>query len=80
MLELERKNWTCMRSEVGNNKHTGALTDWIASPFAGKTDMQILMFIFQEMRPHRGAEPPLKDKVWELIKRCWAREASDRPG
>lgn len=42
--------------------------------------MQILKLISQGMRPPRRGEPPLNDKAWELIQRCWAQEASERPG
>ena len=49
-------------------------------PFAGKTDMQIMMHILQKERPPRRDEPPLSDKAWELIQRCWVEEASERPG
>lgn len=48
-------------------------------PFADKTDMQIMKLIFQGTRPPRREEPPLDDKAWELIQRCWA-EALERPG
>jgi hypothetical protein len=49
-------------------------------PFAGKTDMQILKLISQGMRPPRRDEPPLNNETWELIQRCWAQDALERPG
>ena len=48
-------------------------------PFFGKTEMQILKLIFQGARPPRRDKPPLNDNAWELIQRCWATEASERP-
>jgi hypothetical protein len=31
------------------------------------------------LHPPRLNEPPLSDETWELIRSCWAREASNRP-
>ena len=30
-------------------------------------------------RPPRLDKPPLSDKAWKLIKRCWVKEAVRRP-
>ena len=30
-------------------------------------------------RPPRLDKPPLSDKAWKLIKRCWVKEAMRRP-
>ena len=30
-------------------------------------------------RPPRLDKPPLSDKAWKLIKRCWVKEAARRP-
>ena len=42
--------------------------------------MQIMKLIFDGTRPLRRDAPPLNDNAWELIQRCWAENASERPG
>ncbi|KAF8730341.1 hypothetical protein AX14_005640 [Amanita brunnescens Koide BX004] len=51
-----------------------------AMPFAGKTEMIIVKHHAQGLHPRRLQEPPLSDEAWELIRSCWTRKPSDRPG
>ncbi|KAF8328471.1 kinase-like domain-containing protein [Amanita rubescens] len=48
-------------------------------PFKGMNELQIARLICQGKRPPRMDEPPLSDKAWRLIKRCWMKEAVRRP-
>jgi hypothetical protein len=41
--------------------------------------MRIRKLVAQGKRPPRLEVPPLSDKAWKLIKRCWANEAVRRP-
>ena len=34
----------------------------------------------RKAQPPRLDSPPLSDEAWQLIRSCWAREASERPG
>jgi len=48
-------------------------------PFAYRNDGQILALIFRGELPPRLDLPPLGDEVWDVIQRCWMREATKRP-
>ncbi|KAF8325732.1 kinase-like domain-containing protein [Amanita rubescens] len=48
-------------------------------PFAGKTDLQILGLHDRGEQPPRPHHPPLSDGVWDMIQRCWGRDALKRP-
>jgi hypothetical protein len=50
-----------------------------AVPFEGMHEFKIAKHVSGGMRPPRMYEPPLIDKAWKLIKRCWASEAIRRP-
>ena len=49
-------------------------------PFAGKTDIQIMKLHSRRVHSPRLDFPPLSDEAWELVRSCWVREASKRPG
>jgi hypothetical protein len=40
---------------------------------------QIMKLVSQGERPPRLDKPPLSDKAWKLIERCWVKEAVRRP-
>ncbi|KAF8734663.1 hypothetical protein AX14_003174 [Amanita brunnescens Koide BX004] len=48
-------------------------------PFQGTNEFQIMRLISRGKRPPRLEKPPLSDRAWKLIKRCWAKEAVRRP-
>ncbi|KAF8329633.1 kinase-like domain-containing protein [Amanita rubescens] len=48
-------------------------------PFAYRNDGQILALIFRGELPPRLDLPPLGDETWDVIQRCWMREAAKRP-
>ena len=48
-------------------------------PYAGKTDLQIFSLHFRGEQPPRLDHPPLSDGGWDVIQRCWGREALKRP-
>jgi hypothetical protein len=48
-------------------------------PFQGMNEIQIVKLVSRGKRPPRIDKPPLSDKAWKLIKRCWAKEAARRP-
>ena len=48
-------------------------------PFQGTNEIQIVRLVSRGKRPPRLDEPPLGDKAWKLIKRCWVKEAVKRP-
>lgn len=50
-----------------------------AIPFEGVHEIQIMKNVSKGKRPPRMDKPPLSDKAWNLIKRCWAKEAVRRP-
>ena len=49
-------------------------------PFAGKTDLQMFKIHSRGDQPPRLDHPPLSDGGWDVIQRCWEREALKRPG
>ena len=77
----------CLYYEVMKNKrttdtsaeHRNAQIHYDAIPFANKNGMQIMALLARGLHPPRQNEPPLSDGTWELIRSCWAREASNRP-
>ena len=50
-----------------------------AVPFEGVHEFQVARHVSSGKRPPRLNKPPLSDKAWKLIKRCWASEAIRRP-
>ncbi|KAF8324830.1 kinase-like domain-containing protein, partial [Amanita rubescens] len=48
-------------------------------PFQGTNEIQIVRLVSRGKRPPRLDKPPLSDKTWKLIKRCWVKEAVRRP-
>ncbi|KAM6501328.1 Protein kinase-like domain containing protein [Amanita muscaria] len=51
-----------------------------AIPFEDVPYVQLMKQVTRyRKRPDRIGEPPLGDKAWKLIKRCWIHEASRRP-
>ena len=48
-------------------------------PFEGVHEIQIVKNVSRGKRPPRMDKPPLSDKTWNLIKRCWVKEAVRRP-
>jgi serine/threonine protein kinase len=48
-------------------------------PLQDMNEIQIVRLISRGKRPPRLDKPPLSDKAWKLIKRCWAKEAARRP-
>lgn len=47
-------------------------------PFQGVNVIQIAKLVSRGKRPPRLDKPPLSDEAWELIKRCWVKEAERR--
>ncbi|KAF8335275.1 kinase-like domain-containing protein [Amanita rubescens] len=48
-------------------------------PFQGTKEIQIVRLVSRGKRPPRLDKPPLSDRAWKLIKRCWVKEAVRRP-
>ncbi|KAF8351893.1 kinase-like domain-containing protein, partial [Amanita rubescens] len=48
-------------------------------PFKGFGEAQIIRSVTTGKRPPRLQAPRLTDAAWNLIQRCWAMEASNRP-
>ena len=48
-------------------------------PFEGVPVLQLATDVLGGKRPRPMDKPPLGDKAWKLIKRCWASEVIRRP-
>ncbi|KAF8351860.1 kinase-like domain-containing protein [Amanita rubescens] len=53
----------------------------VGLPFVGldAQRIQIVKLVSRGKRPPRLDKPPLSDRAWKLIKRCWVKEAVRRP-
>ena len=74
----------CLFYEVSRNKHADTCTElpqihYDSVPFAGKTDLQILGLHARGEQPPRPNHPSLSDGAWDMIQRCWGRDALKRP-
>ncbi|KAF8335270.1 kinase-like domain-containing protein [Amanita rubescens] len=48
-------------------------------PLQGMNEIQIVKHVSRGKRPPRLDKPPLSDRAWKLIKRCWMKEVARRP-
>ncbi|KAF8706748.1 kinase-like protein, partial [Rhizoctonia solani] len=54
-------------------------------PYAGKSDLAVLSHVFRNILPHRPdfddiiSDQPEKDKLWNLLIRCWEQDPKLRP-
>lgn len=48
-------------------------------PFNEATSSEVVMCITRGERPRRPAHPKFTNPLWELIGRCWAQAAENRP-
>ena len=48
-------------------------------PWVDANEFKIAQDVSRGKRPPRMYKPPLSDKAWKLINRCWAGEAIRRP-
>jgi len=74
----------CLCYEVSRNRNTDTCAQlpkihYDSVPFADKLDLHIFGLHLRGEQPPRLNHPPLSDRGWDLIQRCWEREPLKRP-
>ena len=48
-------------------------------PFEGAKGPAAVMYIMTGVRPERPNHPNFTELLWTITRRCWSKEAQDRP-